>query len=210
MINELDDLKNAWKTISETESKKDYSVQELEKIVRKKSNNELAKIRRKILLEWGVGILLSVFLVLFIRIVNPSDAKFALLFIGVILLVSFFPYISIFQLKFSSHTDLLSYLREFIFRFQNLVKQYIRMSAILVPIAGIGGFLLGLHSTTNNDEWFDFFTLSNLLLLAFFILLISFGGYWLQGRYFKWVYGKNIQRLKVCLEELEEVEEKEE
>lgn len=210
MINELDDLKSAWKTISDAESKKDYSVQELEKIVRKRSNNELAKIRRKILLEWGIGILLSVFLVLFIYYINPTDTKFALLFIGVILVVSFFPYISIFQLKFSSHADLLSYLHEFILRFDKLVKQYIRMSAILVPVAGVGGFLLGLHSTTNNNEWYSFFILSNLLLLAFFILLISFGGYWLQGRYFKWVYGKNIQRLRVCLEELEVVEEKEE
>ena len=205
-MSEFEDIKDAWKTISEVESKKEYSTEDLKKIVKKRSNNELSKIRRKLILEWSVAIALSVLLVLFVRFINPADTKYALLFISVILIISFFPYINIIRLKFSNNTNLKDHLSEFISRFDKLIKQYIRMSAILVPIAGIGGFLLGLHSTAGQDEWNEFFTLWNLVGMTLFLLFISAVGCWVQRRYFKWIYGKNLQRLRDCLVDLEEVE----
>jgi len=209
MTNELDNLKRAWQTISEAESKKDYSTDDLKRIVKKKSNNELVKIRRKIIFEWSMAIVLSVFLVLFIHFINPADTNYALLFIGVILAISFFPYLSILQLKFSNTTHLKDYLIDFIARFDKLVKQYIRMATILIPVAGLGGFLLGFHSAAGQDEWDGFFTILNLFLVVFFVGLVSLGGCWVQRRYFKWIYGKNIQRLRDCLTELEDVKESE-
>lgn len=206
-MDELDNLKDAWKTISESESKVEYSSSDLKKIVKKRSNNELAKIRRKLIVEWTIAIALSVFMVLFVRFINPDDTKYALLFISVILAVSFFPYINVIKLKFSNNTNLKDYLQEFISRFDKLIKQYIRMAAILVPIAGIGGFLLGLHSTAEQNDWNEFFTLWNLVGMTLFLIFISAMGCWVQRRYFKWIYGKNLQRLRDCLADLKEVEE---
>ncbi len=207
MINELDNLKNVWKTISEADSKKKYSAEDLKRIVKKRSNSELEKIRRKLIIEWTLAIALSVFLVLFIRFINPADTKYALLFIVVILALSFFPYLNVIRLNFSSHPDLKNYLGEFLARFDKLVQQYIRMAVILVPVAGLGGFLLGFHSSATPDEWDGFFTLTNLLFAFLTVAFVSVGGCWVQRRYFKWIYGKNLQRLRNCLRDLEEVEE---
>ncbi|MGD9992005.1 MAG: hypothetical protein AB7S69_01790 [Salinivirgaceae bacterium] len=205
MMNDLDNLKDAWKSISEPGAVSAYSADELRRMVRKRSNNELSKIRRKIILEWSVAFLLSLFLVLFVRVINPADTKFALLFIGLILAVSFIPYVKVIRLKLANHPDLKSYLTIFIDRFDRLIKQYIRMAAFLIPIAGLGGFLLGFHSAAQ-EEWPVFFENLNLILLLLFVALISFCGYWLQKRYFRWIYGKNIQRLRQCLDDLNEVE----
>lgn len=205
MMNDLDNLKDAWKSISHPGGVSAYSADELGRMVRKRSNNELSKIRRKIILEWSVAFLLSLFLVLFVRIINPADTKFALLFIGLILGVSFIPYLKVIRLKFANHPDLKSYLTLFIDRFERLIKQYIRMAAFLIPIAGLGGFLLGFHSAAQ-QEWQEIFHGYNLILLLLFVAFISFCGYWLQKRYFHWIYGKNIQRLRQCLADLNEVE----
>ena len=79
------------------------------------------------------------------------------------------------------------------------------MAAFLIPIAGLGGFLLGFHSAAQED-WPVFFQNLNLILLLLFVAFISFCGYWLQKSYFRWIYGKNMQRLRQCLDDLNEVE----
>ncbi|MBI9069421.1 MAG: hypothetical protein JEZ09_19135 [Salinivirgaceae bacterium] len=206
---ELDNLKNAWKTISESVPEKEYSAEELKKMVKKRSNNELSKIRRKLIIEWTLALALSVYLVLFIHFINPADTKYALIFVLVILGISFFPYMNIIHLKLSNHPDLRTYLAEFISRFDKLVKQYVRMATVLIPVAGLGGFLLGYHSGAGEAEWSSFFQWLNVLLVAVFVLLISLGGFWMIRRYFKWIYGKNIQRLRACLADLEEAEKEE-
>lgn len=205
MMNDLDNLKDAWKTISQPGALSAYSAEELRRMVRKRSNNELDKIRRKIIMEWSVAFLLSLLLVLFVRVINPAETKFALLFIGLILGVSFIPYLKVIRLKLANHPDLKSYLLLFIDRFDRLIKQYIRMATFLIPIAGLGGFLLGFHSAAR-QEWQEFFQLNNVIYLLLFVAFISFCGYWLQKRYFRWIYGKNIQRLRQCLDDLNEVE----
>ncbi len=206
MMNDLDNLKSTWKTISDAGSKKGLSGDELRKIVNKRSNNELLKIRRKIIMEWSIAFVLSVMLVLIIHFINAGDTKYALMFIGLILAISFFPYLNVIRLNFTSHSDLKNYLNEFIVRFNKLVNQYIKMASIMIPVAGLGGFLLGVHSTSGQNEWNGFFNWQNMILLILFVSVISLAGYWVQHRYFKWIYGKNIQRLKDCLADLNEVE----
>lgn len=205
-MEDFNNLKDAWKNMANLEAAKDYSVDELRKIVRKKSNSELAKMRRKILVEWSVAIFLSVVLVVLIHFVNPVDTKWALLFIGLLLGLSFIPYLKVIRLKFSNHSDLKSYLRAFIIQFEKLISQYVRMATFLIPLAGLGGFLLGFHGAASSEEWQELFTFTNLLFMLVFVLVISLGGFWLQKRYFKWIYGKNMQRLKGCLSDLEDAE----
>jgi lysylphosphatidylglycerol synthetase-like protein (DUF2156 family) len=209
-INELDKLKHAWKTMADFRSNNEYSVEEIKKMVSGRSNNELSLIRRKIIIEWSMALLLSLFLVLFIYFFNPGDTRYALLLVLIILAVSFVPYLKVIRLKHSSHTNLKIYLAEFIFRFEKLIKQYIQMAAILMPIAGLGGFLLGLHSVANQSEWEVMFKLTNLVLVFLLVILISFVGYWMQKRYFAWIYGKNMERLRNCLKDLEEADNYEE
>jgi len=206
MMDELDNFKNAWKSMAELRTKDEYSAVEIKKLVTGRSNNELSKIRRKIIVEWAMAILLSLFLVLFIYFINPKDAPYALLLVLIILSISFVPYIKVIRLKYSSHADLKTYLSLFIYRFEKLIKQYIQMAAILVPIAGVGGFLLGLHSVASIEGQEEIFSFKNLLIAVLLVVVVSFSGFWLQKRYFTWIYGKNIQRLRNCLNDLEEAE----
>lgn len=201
-MDELNDIKQAWQAFSNVSNKKQYSTEELHNIVRKKSNNELQKIQRKLLLEWGVAIFISALMVVMVGINKPSDILYALIFVGVILSVSFIPYYKIVVFKYHQNQDLKSHLSGFINAFERLVNQYIRMSTILVPFAGLGGFLLGFHSTAGQDVWQVFFSLKFITILVGAVLAISFGGNWFQRRYFTWVYGKNIERLKNSLADL--------
>jgi hypothetical protein len=206
MMDELDSFKNAWKSMAEIRTKEEFSAEEIKKLVTGRSNNELSKIRRKIIVEWAMAIMLSLFLVLFVYFVNPKDAPYALLLVLIILSISFVPYIKVIRLKYSSHADLKTYLSLFLYRFEKLIKQYIQMAAILVPIAGVGGFLLGLHSVANIEGQAEILGVMDLLIAILVVMVVSISGFWLQKRYFTWIYGKNIQRLRNCLKDLEEAE----
>ncbi len=208
-MDELNNFKEAWKTISEAESGKEYSANDLKKIVKKRSNNELAKIRRKVIFEWSLAIFISILLVIVIHVINPSDTVFALLFIGLILGISFIPYYKVIRLRFSQFSDLKSHLQTFLNSFDSLVRQYIQMSTILLPVAGLGGFLLGFHSTAGTTAFMELFGVMNILILLFSVAGISLIGHWLQKRYFYWIYGKNLDRLRSCLNDLQEVQDAE-
>jgi len=206
-MDELNNLKKAWKEFSNVNAQKQYSSEELNKIVRKRSKNELLKIKRKLFFESGLGIFLSIILVIMVGLINPSDTFYAFLFILTILAVSFIPYIKVFRLGLTQKSNLKSHLSQFISSFENLIAQYIRLSTVLIPVAGLGGFLLGLHATLTTEEWFAFFTLINISIIVIVLIAISLLGQVLLRRYFKWIYGKNIQRLSGCLAELEITEE---
>ncbi len=208
-MDELNNFKQAWRTISEAESEKEYSADDLKRIVKKRSNNELTKIRRKLIFEWSLAVFISMLLVIVIYIINPADTIYALLFIGLILGISFIPYFKVLRLRFSQYNDLKNHLTGFLDSFESLVSQYIKMSTILLPVAGLGGFLLGFHSTAGTDAFMALFTIKNILILLFSVAVISFIGHWLQRRYFNWIYGKNLERLRKCLHDLEEVQDTE-
>jgi len=88
-----------------------------------------------------------------------------------------------------------------------LIEQYIQLSTILIPLATLGAFLLGMHSSATQTEWTIFITWKTMGIVLIIVLGISIGGRWLQRRYFNWIYGKNLKRLQLCLDDLEEVEE---
>lgn len=207
MTNELDNLKNAWKTISEADPVKDYSVDELKKIVKKKSNNELLKIRRKFILEWTLALALSAFIVIYVQFLNKENTIYALTFVAFILLVSILPYLNVLKVKSTSQSSLKVHLTEFIAGFEKLVSQYMKIATVLLPIAITGGVLLGTHSSIGHEEWISLFTIKRTVLLIIIIASLSFGSYLIQKRYFNWIYGKNLKRLKACLKDLEAVED---
>lgn len=207
MTNELDNLKNAWKTVSEVEQSKDYSADELQKIVKRKSNSELLKIRKKFIFEWIATIMLSIFIVLFVRFFNESDTTYAILFVLLVAGISLIPSIKIMRFIKTSNDSLKDFLIEYLASFDNLMKQYIKMAAFLLPVTIVGGILLGTHASMPESEWNTFFGFRTVSIIALIVLILSVGSYWLQKRYFNWVYGKNLKRLKACLAELELVEE---
>ena len=206
MMNELDNYKNAWKTIAETELKKEYSVDDLKKIVKKRSNSELSKIRRKLIFEWALSLVLSVFLVAYMNFVNPSETRFAIAFVIVVFVVSFAPYMRILKFQLSQNSDLRTYLKGFLDAFNTMINQYVKLSVFLIPIASIGAFILGAQIGFDMESWAELFAAVNFIWLILSLFFIGVASYWIPRKYFKLIYGKNIKRLENCLSDLEEAE----
>lgn len=206
-MNELDDLKQTWKTLSESQVQKEYTHQELLLIVKRKSNNELLKMRQKLLIEWSLAIFLALLLVIYIGWLNPADTLFVGLFLLVILVVSFVPYLKLVKLKIAHYTDLRSHLHELINRYDKMVAQYTHLSFVTIPIGVLGGFALGYHSNGSTYGWDDLFEWPKFLILVLILSGVAFGGCYLQKKYFSWFYGKNLDRIKKCLAELEKAED---
>ncbi len=204
MTNELDALKNLWQNMNAAGNKKQLSKTEIEQLVKGKSNNELQKIRHKLIVEWTAAIIISVIMVITIGIINPADILFAIAFLLIILGISFIPYTKIIRMQFTQNNNLKNHLTQVISGIELLITQYTKLSTILIPIAAIGGFLLGFHSASNLQQWSGFFEWLNIVLLFVLAIIIGYCGNRLQRYYFKWVYGKNIQRLRDCLSELSE------
>jgi hypothetical protein len=205
-MNDLDDLKQSWKTISESRGNKEYSPQELLLIVKRKSNNELHRIRRKLLTEWSSAIILSVLLFFYIGYLNPNDAIFAGVFLLIILAISFVPYINLIRLNIAHYSDLRSHLKELIERYEKLVSEYTRLSFVMIPIGVLGGFAFGYHSNGSEFGWDDLFEWKKIILLIVVLVSVAFAGCYFQKKYFKWFYGKNMERIKKCIADLEEAE----
>lgn len=203
-MDDFNNLKKAWVDFSDVSTSKKFTKEELNKIVKQDSNNELQKIKRKLLLEWGLAIVISLLMVVIVGLKKSSDIIYALLFVMIILGVSFVPYYNVFRFRIHQNNDLKTHLTNYIGAFNQLVAQYIRMSTILIPVSGLGGFLLGFHSSVESQVWVSLFTIKNILILVCSVAAISFVGGWVQRRYFTWIYGSNIKRLQKCLDDLDD------
>lgn len=204
-MDELNSLKNAWSEIANSNDFKEYTSEELARIVRKRSKNELTKIKRKLFFESGFGLTLAIILVFVVKILNPSDTLYAILFLLSLIGVSFVPYYKVLKLNQTQNPSLKKQLSQTITNFDKLIKQYIRLSTILLPLASLGGFLLGTRTTISQEQWLSFFNATRLLIIAAALILLALLGQWLLKKYFHILYGQNISRLKNCLKELDEL-----
>jgi cation transport ATPase len=203
----MDNFKDAWKTLSKSNFGNNYSVEELNKIVRQKSKSEISRIKRKIIIEWSLSLVLSILFVGFVHYSAPTKTIYALIFIALIFTVSLIPYINLIKKGDISQNDLKRYLEDFVFRFEKLVSQYIRMIVYLIPLVVCGAYFLGFYiGNTFNGTSFFINTKHAIISVAVIAAFIALGCFLLK-RYFKWIYGKNIYRIKECLNELEDKKE---
>lgn len=205
MIDELDKLKEAW--IVASEGSGNYSFDAIRKMVKKRSRNELLNIRRKFIVEWAVSVLLSICFVLYVHSIDPSKTLISVIYIALVLGISLIPYLKIMRFSFRQNEDLKTHLKLFINQFDQLVAQYIKMYVFLIPIAIFGAYMLGFVIGVNRGVETYQFQISDVIIGLTIMGLMSLFGYLILKRYFNWIYGKNIRRLKKCLSELEEVDD---
>lgn len=205
MIDELDKLKGAWQVASE--SSDTYSLEAIRKMVKKRSKNELSKIQRKLIIESITSILLSFCFIFYVHYIDSTKTFISGLYILLVMGVSLIPYFKILRFSYGQNRDLKSHLSLFISQFDRLVSQYIKMYVFLIPIAIFGaymlGFVIGVDSGMSEYE----FRLMDVLIGLLIIVGITLMGYAVLRKYFNWIYGKNLERLRDCLSELEEVED---
>jgi len=206
-MSEFEQIKNVWKMMSDSTTGKRYSNDELARMVKRQSKNELDLIRRKIIIEWTLALIIAISIVIVVDLNNPGDKKYAIAMVVFLLIVSFVPYFKVVRMRSYQYGNLKEYLTQYLNNFNRLIHQYVVMSIFLIPIAVGGGFLLGFHSTTSFYDWSQLLKPSVLIISIVLFVGISVLGNWMQRKYFRWIYGKNLDRLSACLNELNQVEE---
>ncbi len=203
MIDELDKFKDVWQALSQSNLNKNYSREELNKIVRRQSRNEIAKIRRKFMLEGSLSLFLAGIFVAFVGYFDTSILIYAIGLIVILLVVGLLPNIKMLRRKTVPQQNLKQYLEDYIQSFEKLISRYVQMIVYLIPLAACGayiiGFYLGLtHSSEFRKPGFYDYTFGIAIVAGLTAL-----GYALLKRYYHWIYGKNMARLKQCLTDLE-------
>lgn len=207
MTIELEKLKNTWHAVVDSDTSKSFSSDELKRIVNRRSNNEISKIRRKIIFECVISILFSVGLIVFVQIIDSSKTIWVSLYISLIVALSLFPYLKVVRFSVNGGSDLKQHLSSYIKAFDNLVYQSVKIYTFLIPIGMLSAYLLGFSIGVHlENKVYEFRTLDLIIGLTV-VGSVTFIGYLILKRYFKWIYGKNISRLKDCLADLNRGEE---
>lgn len=198
-MDELKNLKTTWDSFSKVSEKKQYTTYQLKQLLKHKSNNEFQKIKRKMLVEFVFSIILCCFLLVYILIVDPIKIWYSLAFFIAIITISSVPYFIVKKTNVNIDNSLKEYLAEFLKKFKRI---YVNTFTVLIPITIVGSFFIGYN--ISDKDYLSNISFSKITIIVAVIIALSFVGFLLQKKYFNWVYGKNLDRLKECLADLQE------
>ncbi|HNE50685.1 MAG TPA: hypothetical protein PKM51_05930 [Chitinophagales bacterium] len=211
---ELEDLKNIWKDkIDEDINAKHIAQAQISTLLNQRSTSIIDKLRKNLLWEI-VGFCLCLFIVICIPFFFPT---ITIVFLCVtIVAVVFLPYLVYYVKKYrelqqfsSYHQDLKTNLTQLILQMEKYLKIYFWGSLLLTPLTVfLSGFIILYEiKALGFLLYFDTFhpsILSTLLSLALLITLIS---YPTMKWYIRKMYGRHLEKLKKCLQEIEEIQE---
>ncbi len=200
-MDNIDNIKSAWQILNKANEQKKYSKAELQNIVKQKSNNEVLKIKRKMIIELYVSIGLFALLFIAILINKSHDIVFVATFLVALIIISFIPYFILRKINVKIDTNIKEYLNNFMFSFKRL---YINTYSILIPFAILGSLTIGFN--INLTQLITNITIREILLILGIIIISYLLGLITLQLYFKWLYGKHLQRIKDCITELQSEE----
>ncbi|MCF8330914.1 MAG: hypothetical protein K9H84_00525 [Bacteroidales bacterium] len=204
-MNEFD-INNIWNTDHQEAFDHYQSLSDIEKIAKKQSGNILYKIRRNMIIEFIITLIIAVAIGL--AILNWD----IMLFSGYVVIMVISVYISFreyykchIMIKHVNQKNITKAIKDYL----DILKNYIRRTKIWVnyitPVAFITGIVLTVISQSPGEN------LTNLLLhiglavltgIPFLILIIWFA----NKKYINWVYGRQYENLKSILQRLESYE----
>jgi hypothetical protein len=201
------DLKYIWNSDRGEATAHYDSLENVLRLARKRSDNILNKIRRNIILEWVVSVIL-VGLLGFVVYQWDSGTAFWI-FAGSFALILWFSFRLYFrfisELRGVNQRSILDALHEYV----RLVGKYIRRMKMLIYYTTPVGYLVGLSIGTFAEHE-GTFSLQDLLVMGFgalvglpFLALVI----WFSTRkYIRWLYGKHYESLKKLRDDLESEE----
>lgn len=209
----LEDIKNSWQDLSNDRLKKDVSAGDMQRIVRQKSRGELNKIKRKLLFETILSILLLPVYLVYIHKVNMALAYLTDIFLVVAVAALSIPSIRLLRIGKFRNQETLVFLRKFVFHFNKTIKGSVIILSVIFPLFFLSAAVLGYsqsYQTRTASEHFEIINLGNLdqstitigitilglLVLSSVVLLFI-------KLYYTVVYGKHVNNLKSFLNELE-------
>ncbi len=204
MNNELDDMKNLWQNAPASQIA--LSAQQIEAILTKRSKNALQGLRTNLFIEFGLGIMLTAMLLYAAVQAESTAERFAILQVMFVIGPCFvFYFFALKNLKkgISMHRPLRPMLEESIQFWQMALRVYFWAGVLLLPIVYFSARLW--RQQTIGTGSLQFFTGSTTLILFKAALA------WIVVSAFVWAlikltYGKYVNRLKTCLNEVDAVE----
>lgn len=224
---ELKDLKKAWSSVS---SDKELDENQIREMLRKRTGNLIERIDRNIKIGF---ILLFVLILLFIlddfvfspQIIEEVGSDFEipawLFFISAfsnILILTTFIYFVVQYYRVKKRCDIACDLRETLLKIINTLRLYQRLFylalvtfSVAIGLSFVTGMYTGMEESIANQglvmSEIPFGRLLIAIVVGLVILILIVGGVFLFMRWgFRRLYGNYIQKLKLTLNELDEVE----
>ena len=219
-LDSLDQLKESWKLLSADTLKKELSVHEIEKIIRQKSKSELDKIKRKLFIETIISFSFLPFIIIYMHKIITSSIWILDIYLVIIFLAFGIPALRLFKTGKFKNQETKVFLAKFIFRFEQSIKTTLILSAILIPlggiIGGVMGFLAGLRGDPKPVSDYGIFlrhhfnSPSELLIVSIIVLvLVILSTLFFIKVYYVLMYSKHIKNMKNFLQELNKIEKPE-
>lgn len=213
---DFDDIKKTWKDSFNDKELLDKKDIEARLNIKSKSNTALNKIKRNYKIEVYSGIVLILFVMVWLYVNIHSNQKYlvmalSLVFFGVLIAFAFYNYLKVKNTVISTDqlkpalkqtiTDIERYVK---FNKSNFSKY------ILFPFTILFGMFLGLTLAADQESLIDLLqSLENFTIIKIIIafVLFSLGMIPISQYYNHKMYKKHLDELKNCLKEFEQIEE---
>ena len=199
---ELESLKEIWN--KPLPSEKEVSGEEIRQILRRQSKSAIGKMKRNLMIELALMVLIYVYAVIRYDKLMP-ELQWFIIGIEIIYLVYFGIKYRLLSRMEQPASEVRSSLQKQLNTLENLLHFYLWSGLLLIPIAALGSFWIG-YTYSNPVE---FSRDNSLLLITSFVilvasLLICIPIFFFTKWYIRKLYGRHIEKLKNMMNELSE------
>ncbi len=211
-FNDIDRLKSEWNKLSNSNLKNFRTMEEIEKISKQKSKNEIHKIKRKFIIESVISIIILI--AAFVYVHKWDTHHEALLFdivIGITIVTLLLLLIPIIKLGKIHNRPIKEYLQDTVSTFKKVYNNFKLAGTIAFPIGFICGVATGILHKTGEEFYAKAHTIlaseSKLAILTISFIVVSISGYFFVKYYYQLLYKKHIDQLENMLHELNNLEQ---
>ena len=205
MNNKLSDLKKSWKSLEDNDLKKDISKEDISKLLRKKSKTQLDKIKYTAIIEATIGIPIIILFAIYSPKMFTVNSWLLNTFMFIMLIILIIPTLKLFRIGRFQNQSTIEYLKKFTSISDYILKSYLTIIKVFLSIGVI--IPLIINDLSRLDGIKDILIFGVVFIIFCFIVYVPM--YFLLKWYYKTLYQKPNDKLKIILEELEENENQE-
>ncbi|WP_075603656.1 hypothetical protein [Saccharicrinis aurantiacus] len=206
----IEKLRENWKKQTRDQLKVKLTLKEIESITRKKSQNEINRLKRKFLIENSISFVLIIAILLFANF--KFDEKSAVhfdIFVFVILTMYIIPLLGLFNIKKLSETTTSSFLNSTVPILKRIYIQFKWIAIFIMPLCCSALACISRYSVSENPDHTAFFKTPIFIGSVVYVVTLLF-----MYLCFRFVYDpiylkhiKNLDELKNDINKAEEHED---
>jgi hypothetical protein len=205
---ELDNLKELWQQLDTEKIHGDE--QEITRIIQQRSQSPVAKMKRNLLIELIVVIVLysiAIWNFMSTSMGRYSEIAILLLFVGLLFLFYYYKKNRLLKQMQCVTCEVRSNLQRQLTTLEKYVQFYFVCGTILTPVAYFASGAIVMLNYPNEAVASGFTASRSYILFIAIGLLITIGSYFLNKWYIRKLYGQHIKRLRILLHQMEESEQ---